>query len=159
MENSCFLDLNEISWLYKQESIIFFLNLFRFFIFVCCKAVMLLFLFHIINKAFHFNCLIAIIIVQVYLVQQSRYTSTFWCFIYISSVHFIYACSVLSMIWYIVAISICMLIPHSMSLKYFMCGTYVIISVLILRCWDFFFKGKTCRFTNDPWITLLLHGF
>lgn len=100
LENSCFLDLNEISWLYKQESIIFFLNLFRFFfIFVCCKAVMLLFLFHIINKAFHFNCLIAIIIVQVYLVQQSRYTSTFWCFIYISSVHFIYACSVLSMIW------------------------------------------------------------
>lgn len=99
LENSCSLDLNEISWLYKQESIIFFLNLFRFFIFVCCKAVMLLFLFHIINKAFHFNCLIAIIIVQVYLVQQSRYTSTFWCFIYISSVHFIYACSVLSMIW------------------------------------------------------------
>lgn len=100
LENSCFLDLNEISWLYKQESIIFFLNLFRFFfIFVCCKAVMLLFLFHIINKAFHFNCLIVIIIVQVYLVQQSRYTSTFWCFIYISSVHFIYACSVLSMIW------------------------------------------------------------
>lgn len=78
----------------------FFLKFIQvFFIFVCCKAVMLLFLFHIINKAFHFNCLIAIIIVQVYLVQQSRYTSTFWCFIYISSVHFIYACSVLSMIW------------------------------------------------------------
>lgn len=35
LENSCFLDLNEISWLYKQESIIFFLNLFRFFLFLC----------------------------------------------------------------------------------------------------------------------------
>lgn len=99
LENSCFLDLNEIFWLYKQESIIFFLNLFRFFYFCVLQSCDALFLFHIINKAFHFNCLIAIIIVQVYLVQQSRYTSTFWCFIYISSVHFIYACSVLSMIW------------------------------------------------------------
>lgn len=35
LENSCFLDLNEISWLYKQESIIFFLNLFSFFLFLC----------------------------------------------------------------------------------------------------------------------------
>lgn len=47
LENSCFLDLNEISWLYKQESIIFFLNLFRFFYFCVlqsCDAFILIFI-------------------------------------------------------------------------------------------------------------------
>lgn len=38
LENSCSLDLNEISWLYKQESIIFFLNLFRFFYFCVLQS-------------------------------------------------------------------------------------------------------------------------